>query len=132
MNNDINILEDLVNKNKLLNIFGKNNVFDLGDELCKYFYMTGKFKGGIYIVSPSYFEEEKNSLKVTIEFNYINDSKKKILILSKVLNQDINLDDINKFSNYSFYTKTYLIICSENKLQKLESFNYFDLNSLLK
>ena len=58
--------------------------------------------------------------------------KKKILILSKVLNQDINLDDINKFSNYSFYTKTYLIICSENKLQKLESFNHFDLNSLLK
>ena len=132
VNNDINILEDLVNKNKLLNIFGKNNVFDLGDELCKYFYMTGKFKGGIYIVSPSYFEEEKNSLKVTIEFNYINDSKKKILILSKVLNQDINLDDINKFSNYSFYTKTYLIICSENKLQKLESFNYCDLNSLAK
>lgn len=130
INKEIVILENKIYKNRIVNIFGKNNVFDLGDELCKYFYMSGKFKGGVFIISPRYIEEEKDYLIENINFDEKQNNYNKILILSKIFNEDINMDVINELAKIINKTSNYFLICSENKLEKLEGFKECNLNSL--
>ena len=107
-----------IEKNNSVNIYGKENVFYLGDELCKYFYMQGNFPDGIYIVSPSFIEEEIKSFIKKMNVNERNNGKTKILILLKML--DINNKDfinaINKVINEKSSIEIQFIICSETQL----------------
>ena len=81
-------LLDTFEKNNIINIYGKNLVFSLADELGKYFYMVKKFKSGIYIVSPRNIEEELESLIENIKLNINKEDRQenKILILLISLN----------------------------------------------
>ena len=117
---DKNVIEkifDLFETDNIINICGKNLVFDLADELGKYFYMSEKFKSGIYIVSPRNIEEELDSLTENIQLNLIEEDKNnnKILILFTSLNIKDEETDIknaikhleDKINGLKF------IICSE-------------------
>ena len=134
VNEKVAIIEEKIkSEKKLINIHGKDknfNVFDLGDELCKYFYMSGKFKGGVFIISPRYIEEEKDYLIENINFDEKQNNYNKILILSKIFNEDINMDVINELAKIINKTSNYFLICSEKKLEKLEGFKECNLNSL--
>ena len=94
--------------------------------------MTGRFKGGVYIISQRYIEEEKDYLIGNINLKEDQKNGDNILILSKIFNPDINMDAIKKVAKTIYRTKNYFIICSEIKLEKLEQFADCDLNSLEK
>ena len=140
VNEEVSIIEELILKSEknAVNIYGKDNVFDLGDELCKYFYMKGMFKNGIYIVSPRNIEEEKDSLIENIRLN--NDNFKNefsnILILLKLLNirdKDIDISEINKLASFlKNEIKAHIVVCSEVEFTELNNSEKCDLNNLQK
>ena len=105
------IIDKIKNNNKF-NIYDNENVFDLGDELCKYFYMQEDFRDGIYIVSPSFLEsfiKEKRESKKT---------NNRILILLKLLdtnNKENIINLINEVTNEKQPIAQFLV-CSEEKL----------------
>ena len=126
-----NLLEQLEDNN-IINIYGKNLIFDLADELGKYFYMSEKFKSGIYIVSPRNIEEELDSLTENIKLNLNeedkNNNNNKILILFKSLNIKEEESDIeNAIKHLEQKIKGLkLIICSEDKF-KLENIKFISI-----
>ena len=136
VNERVAIIEEKIkSEKKLINIHGKDknfNVFDLGDELCKYFYMKGKFQNGIYIVSPRNIEEEKNSLIEHIKLKCSNDKNKftDILILIKLLSisyQNIENEIINFTSSLKNEIGAHILVCSEKRLMS-EQFDFINLN----
>ena len=129
---DIEKLEEIITKNKIVNIYGNKNVFDLGEALCKYFYMLDKFLGGIYIVFPRNIEEEKESLikNIRIRKNNVQNGNNEVLILLKLL--DINdkdsikeINDIIKDLEFSNF-----VICSKDILNGIKNIIYYNLNNL--
>ena len=131
-NKDIKELEEIIYKNKIVNIYGNENVFDLGEALCKYFYMLEKFLDGIYIVSPRNIEEEKDSLIKNIRLKKNNDNKNnnEVLILLKLL--DINdkdsikeIKDIIKDLDFSNF-----VICTKDELNGIKNIINCDLKNL--
>ena len=123
---DIKKLQAKIVKENIVNVYGNNNVFELGDELCKYFYMMGKFKNGIYIFSQRGFEEGiiyKNNI-LRLKDNKNKDNNNETLILLKLLDlkdkdsifkkMDENLNSLNGKTGVHF------VICSESKLESLK------------
>jgi hypothetical protein len=122
----INELKEAIIKNNIVNIYGNNNVFDLGDELCKYFYMMEKFQNGIYIFSQRGFEEGMIYLNniIRLKDNESKDNNNRTLILLKLLDlkdkdsilkkMDENLNSLNEKTGVHF------VICSESKLESLK------------
>ena len=133
---EVSILEKKILNNNLVNIYGKDYVFDLGDELCKYFYMAGNFENGIYIVSPRNIEEEKDWLieKIKLKGNTDDQELSNILILLKLLNindKDINIGEIKKLASL-LVTKTniHIVVCSEVEFEPLLNCEKCDLKKL--
>ena len=134
VNKIVSILEKKILENNLVNIYGKDNVFDLGDELCKYFYMSGNFANGIYIISPRNIEEEKDWLIEAIKLKGNSDELNNIFILLKLLNikdKDINISEINKLASILINEiHTHIVICSEDEFVDLLNCEKCDLNKL--
>ena len=126
-NKDIKKLEEIIYKNKIVNIYGKENVFDLGEALCKYFYMLEKFLGGIYIVSTKNIEEEKESLIKNIRVKNNNNG---ILILLNL--RDINdKDSIKEIKDIiKDLESSNFVICSEAGLNGIKNIIFYDLNNV--
>ena len=120
--NDIKKLEDIIDKNNIVNIFGtyeNNNIFEFGDEFCKYFYMMGKFEKGIYIVSPRAIEE-KNIYYIT---NKSQENNRTLILLKLVdLNdKEFIVRKMNEIANnLNKKRSVHFIICSEEKLENLK------------
>ena len=121
-----NILDSIENNN-IINIYGKNLVFYLADELCKYYYLAGKFKSGIYIVFPRNIEEELDSLIENIELNKKkdDDNTNNILIVFKSLNMKDEESDIKISIQHLKGLK--IIICSETE-SNMNGVKKFPLN----
>ena len=117
----------LIEKNKIINIYGNLDCFQFGDELCKYFYIEGKYQDGIFIVSSSIKIEEFKSLIGPKKKNGIKD----ILILIKML--DIK-DKDNIISMIKFYenpknsqNSPNIIIISEKSLGIEKNYKFDNL-----
>ena len=138
----VEVIENIKNNTNINNIYDDENVFDLGDELCKYFYMQGNFPDGIYIVSPSFIEEEmkrfiserkcdnETDRKSDSKSNSKSDSKSdgktdgksdkpKILFHLKLLdtnNKENVINHINEVTNEKSLNGVQFIISSEEKI----------------
>ena len=115
------IIENIENNN-IVNIYGNVLTYELGDELCKYFYMVNKFEDGIYIISPKNIEEELNTLKSKIKLGNNNtDNKNKILILLKLLDNNYK-DKINKDKIISLISElnAKIVLCFEGEITENE------------
>ena len=132
---DKNIILDIekkINEKKVINIFNEKNVFELGDELCKYFYMKEEYPNGIYIISSRSFED-KNALFENLKLN-INKKggNNKTLILLKLIdlnNKDVIVKGINDTTRDEKTKNVNFIICSEIQLNDLENCGYMNLNN---
>jgi len=133
---EVSFLEKKILNNKLVNIYGKDNVFDLGDELCKYFYMAGNFENGIFIISPRNIEEEKDWLieKIKLKGKTDNSELSNIFILLKILNindKDININEIKEMASLlTTETHIHIVVCSEVEFNHLLNCEKCDLNDL--
>ena len=133
---EVSFLEKKILNNKLVNIYGKDNVFDLGDELCKYFYMAGNFENGIFIISPRNIEEEKDWLieKIKLKGKTDNSELSNIFILLKILNindKDININEIKEMASLlTTETHIHIVVCSEVEFNHLLNCEKCDLKDL--
>lgn len=120
-----NLLES-IEKNNIINIYGKKLVYNLADELSKYYYLTGKFQRGIYILFPQNIEEELDSLKENIILNEKNENNNnEILIIIKSLIMEIKEDDIKMaVESLGKIKGMKLIICSETEFKFEDTKNF--------
>ena len=130
---DKNIILDIekkINEKKVINIFNEKNVFELGDELCKYFYMKEEYPNGIYIISSRSFGE-KNALfeNLKLYFNKKGDNNKTLILLKLIdlNNKDIIVKGINDTTRDEKTKNMNFIICSEIELNDLENCGYMNL-----
>ena len=115
-NNIIEYCVDKIDKNNIFNVYGEKNVWQLGDELCKYLYMVGKFSSGIYIVSPRDIKDNLDFLMENMKLNEEGENHgKEILILFKIFNI-IENNDINEILNSLTKKGVHILICSQDKI----------------
>ena len=122
----INLI-DRKSKSNIFYIFG-NLIFQIGNDLCKYFYMEKKYKNGIYIVK---LINNKEELKNFFELNDINKNDSKLIVFDKIDNQNKIFDDeiiekMTKVDNILF------ILCSENKDIVSDKIEYYELGCAIK
>ena len=122
----INLI-DRKSKSNIFYIFG-NLIFQIGNDLCKYFYMEKKYKNGIYIVK---LINNKEELKNFFELNDINKNDSKLIVFDKINNQNKIFDDeiiekMTKVDNILF------ILCSENKDIVSDKIEYYELDCAIK
>ena len=130
--------EKICNNNKVINIFNNEIVFDLGDELCKYFYMKGNYPNGIYIISQKSLEE-KNSLLENLKLNMNrNQDNNKALILLKLIDFNTKeniakkINDATQNLNKKNNNNINFVVCTKFKLvNDFEDWEYIDYNNIL-
>ena len=124
----INELKEAIIKNNIVNIYGNNNVFELGDELCKYFYMMGKFQNGIYIFSQRGFEEGMIYLNniIRLKDNENKDNNNRTLILLKLLDLKDKESIIKKIKSLNEKNSAHFVVCSESKSESSEKVYYYE------
>ena len=115
-NKKIEYCVDKIDKNNIFNVFGEKNVWQLGDELCKYLYMIGKFSSGIYIVSPRDIKDNLDFLMENMKLNEQGENHgKEVLILFKIFNINEN-NDLNEILNSLTKKGVHILICSQDKI----------------
>ena len=127
---DIKKLIDKIENNKIVNIFGDNSTSILGYEICKYFYISGKFQRGIFIINYMNIEEISDGLKDLEENEESildkNNKNNQYLIMINATNLGENKDDINKDNILQNEFNANFVFCSKNKIN-IDCLKY-DLN----
>ena len=127
---DIKKFEQLVNsirnttETNVFYIYGQF-IYQIGDDLCKYFFMEKMYKNGIYIVRSISNKEE---FKRFIDSIAINKNDSKLFLFDKSFNMNNIIDDeiigkMNKLNN------TFFIICSEKKEINKDKIKYYEFCS---